>query len=161
LWNALRNCRLFAGIAVISNRGPFEDVPQSPQVDWFREKHVEPGLAAPILIGGGEIRANRNRGQTGSTLPGLGHEIITVTIGQPDIADDDVDGALVQNLESARGAIARRDLVAPAAENSREGLLGVIVVLNKEDGAEGIEASRHISYSSHDPSMVGFYPTLV
>jgi hypothetical protein len=77
---------------------PFKDVLQSGEVHWFREEHVEAGVIAPILVGGGKISANRDRRQTRPALPGLSNKVVAVPIGQANVAHYNIDRALVQNL---------------------------------------------------------------
>jgi hypothetical protein len=141
--NALRNSSLYLGLTpVVSIRrlDPFKDMSQSPEIYRFREKHVEAGVVPPVLVGGGKICADRDRRQTRPALPGLGNKVVAVAIGQANVAYDNVDGALVQNLQSSRSGIAGGNVVAPAAQNGGKSLPRIVMVFDKKDRAHPVKS---------------------
>src|ERR1043165_8563834 len=88
-----------------------------------------------VLVGAGEISAYRNGRQAGVTFPRFGDEGITVTVGQSNVADHDVDRVGVEERQSAGDRLARADMMAPAPENGGERYPRVVMIFDEEDGA--------------------------
>jgi hypothetical protein len=127
----------------MDRRSSLQDMTKGREVYGFREKHVEASVASAFLISRSKISANRDGRQSRPALTCLGHQFVAVSVGQPNIAHHNVHLALVQKFQSGLGGIARRNLVTPASEDGGESLPGIVVVLDQEDGAEGMKTSRH------------------
>lgn len=140
---------------------PFQDMAKGREVHRFREKHIEAGVASALLIGGGKISADCDRRQSRPAMPRFCDQFVPVTVRKANVADNNVDFAFVQKFQSRRRGVSCRNLVPPASENGGERLLRIIVVLDQQDRAEGMEISRHICSSGHNGLMVGFNPTAV
>jgi hypothetical protein len=136
---------------------PGQRDPQTEQVHRLRKMHVETGFVPTFLVGRGEIGAHRDRGYVGILSSYFGNEIVTILVGQTNIAEDHVHALLFEKPEAARGGIARGNVMSPAAENRRKGALSIWMVFDQEDGAHERKATKGAatSYSANDPPLAG------
>ena len=84
------------------------------KIDRFRKMHVEAGVMAAILVSGSEVRAHRDCHHVRMTAAGFGDEIVTVTVGQPDVAQHNIDGIGVEKLQAAGDRFTGADMMTPA-----------------------------------------------
>jgi hypothetical protein len=134
---------------------PFQHSLQAREIDGFREIHVEPGFVSTLLIGGGEVGAHGDRGQVRRALPRFGDEVVSVPVRQADIAQDNVHFIVIEKIETAGHAIARRNGVSPAFEDRRESSLSIEVVLDEKNGAHWMGNQRSLTNSFGNRMVAG------
>jgi hypothetical protein len=93
--------------------------------------HVETRFVPAFLIGGREIRTHGNRGDLAILAPYFRDEIVTILVGQTDIAQDHVHIILLEKLEAALRRIGGSNIMSPASQDRRESALGVGMVLDQ------------------------------
>lgn len=126
-------------VAVVPRRGthPIESDLEASEIDRLGEIHIEAGVTPALLVGRGEISAHGDGGHVWRALPRLGNEIISVAVGQPDVAQNDVYFIFIEETEPAGGRTAGGNSVAPAFEDGRECPSSVEMVLDEENGTHG------------------------
>src|SRR6185295_12558481 len=94
----------------------------------------ETGVAAPALVlvhpvtGDGDARE-------AVLLPQLPHQIETGAVGEPQVRENEVEGAVPRRVEGIADRRRRDDLARDLLEEESRGLQGVAVVLDEQDAA--------------------------
>src|SRR2546423_7438684 len=116
---------------------------QAEQIDRLRKIHVEPRLVPAILIRCGEIAAHSDGCQVRTALTRFSDKLIAVPIRQADIAEHDLHFIFIETFQSARHGIAGANLMAPAAQDSRKRLPGVIMIFDKQNSAHDLRPATN------------------